>query len=148
MRVTYGIKVSLGGKLPSSAVATIGNDLPAQSGRLRDVYYEHGHPPYIKMDPSSSVHSTLETEFFSLSGPEKQWQANITGRASGNLTIVYDTRRMYSGSGVDVTIQGDGKAGVQAADNGSGQIEINVGQEADGKKFTIFVHPKGSKVKA
>ena len=40
VRVTYLIQVNLGGKLPSSAVGPIANDLPAQSGRLRDVYYE------------------------------------------------------------------------------------------------------------
>jgi len=72
VRVDYINKVDLGGKLPSSAVGTIANDLPTASGRLRDVYYEHGHPPYIAMDPNGSTRSTLETEFFSLSGPEKQ----------------------------------------------------------------------------
>jgi hypothetical protein len=40
VRVDYINKVDLGGKLPSSAVGTIANDLPTASGRLRDVYYE------------------------------------------------------------------------------------------------------------
>ena len=100
------------------------------------------------MDPNGSTRSTLETEFFSLSGPEKQWQANVTGRASGNFTIVYDTRRMYAGKGVDVTVKGDGQAVVQVSDDGNGTATVTVAEGADGKKFTVYVHPKGSSVKA
>lgn len=55
---------------------------------------------------------------------------------------------MYAGKGVDVTVKGDGAAGVQASDDGNGTVKVDVGQEADGKKFSVFVHPKGSSVKA
>jgi len=72
----------------------------------------------------------------------------VTGKKDGNFTIRYDTKRMYAGKGVDITVQGDGKAGVQASDDGSGSVNVTVGDGAEGKKFTVFVHPKGSTVKA
>ena len=85
----------------------------------------------------------LHTDFFSLASPDKQWRSNITCQGLSEFAIVYDAKKMYAQTGVQVTLQGEGKESVQVSDDGEGMIRISVSQGADGKNLTIVVQPKG-----
>jgi len=161
VKVTYIVKVSLGGSIPKSAVATILKDLPTCAGKLRNTYYEFGYPPYI-VQPSSlsaAAQSIQENEVFHF-GPtksgaheplpnDKHGHLYVTGKDGGDFEVRYDVKRMYNKEGgVHVTVRGEGKDGVTTVDDGTGTVSVRVGQAADGKRFEIIISPKGKKVVA
>ena len=118
-----------------------------------------GYPPYVLNPVDATTYSVVQTEFFHF-GPsksgvheplpnDKHWHLHMIGKRDGHFLIHYDRQRMYAKEGgVHATIFGPGKDGISVVDDGSGVINVRVGDSADGKKFEIVVHPIGSKVVA
>lgn len=82
-------------------------------------------------------------------GHDRQWQYNFTAQGGDSFELIYDTKTMHK-DGVEVTVQGEGGLGAQeidVEDDKTGTLKVRVGQTADGKKVSIFVHPAGTSVR-
>lgn len=153
VKVTYLVKVSLGGSIPAAMVAAVIVDLPLCAGKVRNTYEKYGYPPYVKHDSQDpKERSILQTDFFHFGSTkndvhvplknDKNWHLHMTGKTGGNFKILYDRRTMYGKEGgVHFHIMGDGKDGVVVVDDGNGVMNVRVGEHANGKTFEIIVQP-------
>ncbi|CAD6583108.1 MAG: p24 complex component [Cyphobasidiales sp. Tagirdzhanova-0007] len=150
VKLTYLVKVELGGSIPAAMMASVIVDLPTCAGKVRDTYYEYGSLPYVVHTSPTSTRSIHQTEFFSL-GPmnphqrsaiDKSWHLHMTGVAGSAFEIRYDIGKMCrKEGGVHQTVKGQGKDGVSLVDDGNGVISVKIGEKADGQNFEVIVQP-------
>ncbi|GAA5922688.1 START domain-containing protein [Sporobolomyces koalae] len=145
LRVTYVVNIALNGSIPSAMVSMLATETPLCTGRSRDVFYEHGYAPFIRLSASSDEPSIIfQTETFSdpPATPDeahpREYRCVITtgSKATESFEIEYDKKRMYS-KGISIAIEGEG---VEAQDNSEGRVKVTTTDT--GKDVTIVITPK------
>ncbi|GAA6004303.1 hypothetical protein JCM10207_000659 [Rhodosporidiobolus poonsookiae] len=140
-RIIYILDVALNGQLPSAIVSMAASESPRCAGRARDIYYEYGHAPFVRLPPTPDE-PTLIFQLESISTlPKREYRCSITtGKEVGDtFDIVYDLKRMYKPEGgVQVTVEGDG--GITVKDDGKGIVRVTTVES--GKTTTIVLNPK------
>ncbi|BGP28630.1 hypothetical protein JCM10296v2_000366 [Rhodotorula toruloides] len=146
LKVTYIVKIALNGSMPIAMVSMVATETPLCTGRARDVYYQYGHAPYIRLPAGSSSTSIIfQTEHFSdpPANPEtddhvREYRCVLTtGSKTGEeFELVYDAKRMYGG-GVNVRVEGEG---VECEDDGKGVVRVRTTKS--GEDATVVLTPK------
>ncbi|GEM06154.1 lipid-binding START containing protein [Rhodotorula toruloides] len=146
LKVTYIVKIALNGSMPIAMVSMVATETPLCTGRARDVYYQYGHAPYIRLPAGTTSTSIIfQTESFSdpPANPEtddhvREYRCVLTtGSEAGEaFELVYDANRMYSG-GIVVRVEGEG---VETSDDGKGVVRVKT--SASGKDATVVIAPK------
>ncbi|GAA5965486.1 hypothetical protein JCM3765_003301 [Sporobolomyces pararoseus] len=145
LRVTYIVNIALNGSIPYAMVSMLATETPLCCGRSRDVYYEHGYAPFIRLAPPSQEPSIIfQTESFSdppasvdETHPREYRCVLTTGARTGeSFEIEYDTKRMYK-EGIKVETEGDG---VEVEDDGKGRVKVTT--EKSGEEVTIVISPQ------
>ncbi|GAA5972325.1 hypothetical protein JCM11641_002409 [Rhodosporidiobolus odoratus] len=134
-RVVYILDVLLNGRIPNKIVSMASSESPLCAGRARDVYYQHGHAPYVQRSPASGDLSLIYQLETITPLPHPEYRCSITtGSTTGEtFNIVYDTVRMYK-NGASVQLEGNG---VSAEDNGQGIVKVTT--TAAGEVVTIVL---------
>ncbi|GAA5821901.1 hypothetical protein JCM10212_002452 [Sporobolomyces blumeae] len=144
VRLTYIVNIALNGSIPYAMVSMVATETPLCTGRVRDVYYEHGYAPFVRLS-ADDLSLTFQTESFSdppatPDGPHaREYRCTLTtGSKTGeSFEIEYDVKRMYSEGGVKVDVEGEG---VEVEDDGKGTVKVTTKEE--GQNVTIVISPK------
>ncbi|GAA6018253.1 hypothetical protein JCM11491_005123 [Sporobolomyces phaffii] len=145
LKVTYIVNIALNGSMPYAMVSMVATETPLCCARSRDVYYEHGYAPFVRLNPPSEELSIVfQTESFSdppaaVDGEHpREYRCGLTtGTKTGEtFEIEYDTKRMYQG-GVKVEVEGEG---VEVEDDSQGRVKVTT--KASGKNVTVVITPK------
>ncbi|GAA5838101.1 hypothetical protein JCM3766R1_004200 [Sporobolomyces carnicolor] len=145
LKVTYIVNIALNGSIPYAMVSMLATETPLCCARSRDIYYEHGYAPFVRLNPPTDEPSIVfQTESFSDPPANvddehaREYRCVITtGDKTGEtFEIEYDTKRMYPG-GVRVELEGQG---VTIDDDGQGRIKVTT---TDARKdVTVVITPK------
>ncbi|GAA5870478.1 hypothetical protein JCM16303_002019 [Sporobolomyces ruberrimus] len=145
LRVVYIVNIALNGSMPYAMVNMVATETPLCTARSRDVYYEHGYAPFVRLTPASEEPSIIfQTEAFSDppavadDAHPREYRCGITtGSKTGeSFEIEYDTKRMYK-EGINVATEGEG---VDVEDDGKGRVKVTT--KDSGKNVTIVITPK------
>ena len=149
-KLSYVVKVLLNGSIPSAVVASLAQETPMCVGRVRDVYYEHGHAPIELTTRNSDLvksdfKTTAITQVFEDENGEKTWNGHYASNGPDDISIFYDSKRMYIG-GVNVSIEskdGNDVSGVHATvDEANSIVKVKVESLEKGKTFEVVITPK------
>lgn len=149
-KLSYVVKVLLNGSIPSAVVASLAQETPMCVGRVRDVYYEHGHAPIELTTRNSTLvksdfKTTAITQVFEDENGEKTWTGHYASNGPDDLSILYDGKRMYIG-GVNASVQskdGNDVSGVHATiDEQNNIVKVKVESLEKGKTFEVAITPK------
>ncbi|GAA5969661.1 hypothetical protein JCM21900_000799 [Sporobolomyces salmonicolor] len=145
LKVTYIVNIALNGSIPTAMVSMVATETPLCTGRARDVYYQHGYAPFVRLiPPMQELSIVFQTETFSDPPalpddphPREYRCVFTTGSTTGeSFEMEYDVKRMYK-EGVVVKIEG---AGVDAEDDGQGRVRVTTTEA--GKDVTVALSPK------
>jgi len=129
--VTYMVKINPNGSIPTTIInGTIVPEIPAAIRRCDNLLKDQGHPPYITGD----MKSVLLSEDFTFT--KKEFIIELIALAGDHFIILYDPK--MHGQQPKVTIEGDGKEGVEVARSG-GKIGISLTDKANENKIKITV---------
>ncbi|GJN91579.1 hypothetical protein Rhopal_004602-T1 [Rhodotorula paludigena] len=137
LRVTYIFQIQLGGMIPSAIVSMATTETPLCTGRARDVYYEHGHAPFVRHDTSYEPTTIFQLE--TIDPSTREYRCSVTtGSAVGeSFDIAYDLKRMYAPEGaVKVAVEGDG---LETHDDGKGTVRVKT--TSSGKTASVVIAP-------
>ncbi|GAA5907982.1 START domain-containing protein [Sporobolomyces salmoneus] len=145
LKVTYIVNIALNGSIPYAMVSMLATETPLCCARSRDVYYEHGYAPFIRLNPPTEELSIIfQTESFSdppatvdEPHPREYRCVLTTGQKTGEtFEIEYDTKRMYR-EGIMVEIEGEG---IEVDDDGNGRVKVTT--KESGKDVVVVICPK------
>jgi hypothetical protein len=126
--VTALTSIDLSGSLPNWVTKSALKETPLAIARVRDVLTNIGVPPRILGATQSVVQLT------NLADDRRAWTLYMRGAGGDAFAVRWD-RKMFPG-GVDVSVEGEGKDGVQVEEDGE-VLHMKVGDAAHEKQVVV-----------
>jgi len=126
---TYIVKIDPKGSLPTTIINHVVSEIPLCVVNVAEFFKSNGLISYIVQEEIGSV-----VRFETYEHDKHKYTSGFIGKAGDAFDIFVDNNVMYKG-GYSAALEGD-SSGVEITQEAT-KVHVKVGDEADGKKFTI-----------